>query len=123
MFKFLFGEKRRSPFLTGSRAYGTYSTDSSDTDMVMKMTEKEFERFCYSAGVDPEHQSGNKYKGYGNPKFRPIRIGHLNIIPVSTDEAYDLWWKATQSAIRIQPKTKEETIRIFDLVFEGKKRH
>ena len=106
--------KKRTPFTTGSHAYGI-PTEKSDFDIVMCCSLKErvslYKRFCFSRNergiVDDasasEDQCLTSFSFYKD---------NINFIVVDEDN-YDVWYEATQELIEMRPVTREQAVTLI----------
>ena len=85
---------------TGSRLYGLYHTNMSDWDFLAPYVDRIPLLDC---GWSP----------HVNPKLNSVYMGKLNlIIPASNDE-YDRMVQATNKCIAVGPRTKKDTVAIW----------
>jgi len=92
-----------SAFVTGSRAYGIPSEDS-DLDVVVLVSEEVAAALTVLAA-----NSGGKVPSVAGS----IRLGDLNLIMVTTDEALDVWRKGTDELRSRAPVERSEAVTLF----------
>jgi len=90
------------PFITGSHAYGT-PTSESDIDLVIPPMISE---------------SLDKLINYSESGTVPIKYGNLNILAAPNEEAFWLWWKCTRDLTRIKPVTRDFAIEFIETKFK-----
>ena len=87
----------KSPFITGSHAYGAPTADS-DIDLVV-----------WAVGKTRETLAAGGY---------PVRFGKLNLILVSDNNQWEIWRIGTQSLVKLSesrnsPVSREEAKAVF----------
>lgn len=95
------------PFLTGSRAYGT-PRDDSDIDIVIRTDDKALVEALTKA---------NEMDVRPNPFYFPTRVGPLNIMVCTTDNAYRAWREGTETIKQFAkengPASREMAIKVL----------
>lgn len=99
-------------FLTGSRAYG-WPTDKSDIDLVVLVDQRTFGILVDLLGdPDPHGKSG------GNDVSASLRVGKLNLILHTSENAFDAWQEGTDELIARSPVTREEAVEVLKTKFQ-----
>lgn len=99
-------------FLTGSRAYGL-PTDKSDIDLVAYVDQRTFDVLVDLLGdPNPNPQSG------GNDVSASIRVGKLNLILHTSENAFNAWQEGTDELIARSPVTREEAVKVLKDKFD-----
>lgn len=99
--------------ITGSYAYGAPGSDS-DVDLVVKVSDADFERIFDSADM-----SACDVSKYGEHDSTAIfQIGSLNLIVVCDDDVFNVWRDGTEhlraeSEKRGAPITRAEAVAYF----------
>ena len=90
-----------TPFITGSRVYGT-PTSKSDIDLVLPPMDPRLRQLLIENSDNSE---------------LPIKYGKLNLIICTLPEQYELWKQGTKELIAKSPVTRQEAIDHFDNLF------
>jgi len=103
--------KRRSAFLTGSRAYGVPRKDS-DVDMVVYIDPSELTELAKALNADVDDD---------RPYYPSISVreGRLNLIVLSEADEYDAWLNTTLKLKKQAPVTKEQAVTAFKKALKG----
>lgn len=91
----------RTPFITGSFAYGTPHS-GSDIDMVVRLSNEMREFLLRYGGVE---QTGGDYDS--------VCFGQLNLICCADDKKYDCWRDGTAELRKRTPVTRMEAVAHF----------
>jgi hypothetical protein len=100
---------------TGSRVTASGWTDQSDYDFVVLDREKKLAHFLNSLTSWEPGGSGN---GEEFTSFKSTEYGvTLNLILVDSDDVFRKYCAATEIIKTLNTQTREERIKIFDMVF------
>jgi hypothetical protein len=93
------GDGTTPAFLTGSRVYGR-PHDGSDVDLVVLVSEGDFERLRAAAEADDLEGRDTSY--LARTSSASLRFGDLNVLCCRTREAYDVWREGTDRLVEMR---------------------
>jgi len=108
-----------SPFITGSRCYGTPNEDS-DIDLVLRVSiDDAFVLIAHSDDPPPDAV----LEHYGVDGLKTVRYGELNLLLCANDSTFHAWKVGTDACREKReklgrPLTRVEAIEIFQAVFK-----
>ena len=89
------------PFITGSRAYGNFNSDS-DIDLVLPPTQVHILDTLEILSDTGEF---------------PVKYGKLNLILTRSEFQFSVWKEGTEQLIKMTPVTREQAIAHFNKLF------
>jgi hypothetical protein len=101
---------------TGSRVTTNFDPLTSDYDYVIFDWDKKF-RSKLSTVEWSEGDSGNEHSEFHSYKKR-VKEGSLNFIVVQDKEEYRKYLLATELLKKMNPASKAERIKLFDMIFK-----
>lgn len=113
-------EKGYQFFKTGSRVT-THFTKSSDWDYVVYDPTCDLEKGLETSSHWVRGGSNRLESPFDSFKTHGINGTVTNLILVQFKEDYKKWIMATEVVKKTNPKTKEERIKMFDLIFQPNK--
>ncbi len=104
--------KSMQPFVTGSRVYGTPRKDS-DIDLVVLVDEATLKLLENVSEHTPTRHPNEEYQIGVLGLNASLRFGRLNLLCVTTPEAYEVWKYGTEKLKKEAPVTRDRAVEVF----------
>jgi hypothetical protein len=99
--------------MTGSRVYGT-PHEKSDYDLVMLVDEDVLKFLEEASGASNEHKYILPERGEGKRGIdRALRFGSLNLLLVTSPEAFAVWVEGTDTLTLEKPVDRTRAVEVF----------